>query len=84
VAEVREARRPLAQGEFERRDRGQFRPEPENLEQLPRRAVSCDDTLTEPVGKQGRFRMISRSKTGHSEGVVCNGRTIGANFEKCP
>ena len=55
VPEVGQARRALPQGELERRDREQLRPQAENLQQVPRGAVDRDHASTETVGEKRRL-----------------------------
>ena len=70
VAEIREAGGAFAQRELERRHGEQRRPQPENLQQLARRAVGRDHALADAVGEQRGFGVIAGRKTGHDD--VCS------------
>ena len=58
VAEIRQARRALAQRELERGHREQLRPDAENLQQVARRGVDRDDAVAEAVGEERRFGLL--------------------------
>ena len=72
VAEIRQPRHALAQRELERRDRGQRRPQPQNLQQLAGGAVGRHDAFAEAVGEERGFRMIVGRRAGHGTGGECN------------
>ena len=59
VAEIREARRALAQGELERRHREQLRAHPEDLQEIARRGVDRHDAIAEAVGEERGFGLLA-------------------------
>ena len=82
VPEVRETGGSLTERELKRRDGGQCRPQPQDLQQLACGTVSRDDACTETVGKKRRFRSIVRRKTGHGNGTQCNDKTNAPILKK--
>src|SRR5687767_13333299 len=52
MAEVHQPRRPFAQRELERRNGGQRRTQPQNLQQLAGRGVGGDRAIADAVGKE--------------------------------
>ena len=90
VAEIREARRALAQRELERGHREQLRPHPENLQQVARRGVDRHDAVAETVGEERRFGLIGgrghgcHKRTSDGQGCQCNRRTTNARTRKTP
>ena len=76
MAEIREPRNALAQGELEGRHGRERRPQPQNLQQLTGGAVGGHDTFPKAVGEERGFRMIVGRRAGHGTGGECNARTI--------
>jgi hypothetical protein len=86
MTEIRQAGRPLAQRELERRHGGQRGTKAKDLQQLTRRTIGRDDAFTETVGKKRGFRSIVGREAGHDNATLCNDRTnapILKNARKC-
>ena len=77
VAEIRKARGALAQRELERRHGEQRRSQPENLQQLPSRAVGRDHALADTVGEERGFGVIAGRKTGHDDAYSATPDPLG-------
>ena len=82
VAEIREPRGALAQRELERRHGQQRRSQPENLQQLTRRAVGGDHAFADTVGEQRGFGVIAGRKTGHDDAYSATPGPVGHPLEK--